>query len=146
MSNFELAEASEMKVHPGMLMKTRGGGVRCQVAGVKCMQASAHYRLANLGAQGWDKMSRSGLAGTSKMKVHPGMLMKIRESRFQVPGGDWIPWCGRYPLEVIAAGLPIPSVGELVPMPSEAGIPQDSENWGKMSVAEFPGCRYQQPH
>ena len=33
-----------------------------------------------------DKMSRFKLAGASKMKVHPGMLMKTMESRFQVPG------------------------------------------------------------
>jgi energy-coupling factor transporter ATP-binding protein EcfA2 len=64
-------KSTEMKVHPGILMKTKQG--RCQVSD----------RQSGMGCRG--RGSRSARK-RAKMKVHPGMLMKTKESRFQVSG------------------------------------------------------------
>jgi hypothetical protein len=62
-----------MKVHPAMLMKTKEGQKRCQVAGAR---AAAHLT----GFQGIGQQAdHLCLASGQKMKVHPAMLMKIKE-------------------------------------------------------------------
>ena len=66
------------------------------------------YLIVDFGARDWDKIGRVRLAGITKMKVHPGMLMKTMEAGFQVPSAGWVPWSGRHPLDVAAAGLSHP--------------------------------------
>ena len=64
-----------MKVHPGMLMKTKKG--RFQVSGAR--------RQGGTGVSFPDPWELPA-GKNAKMKVHPGMLMKTKERRFQVSG------------------------------------------------------------
>ena len=68
-------KSTKMKVHPGMLMKTKKG--RFQVSGARCQ--GARRARARRTRENWPERK------ARKMKVHPGMLMKTKKGRFQVP-------------------------------------------------------------
>jgi len=83
-----------MKVHPGMLMKTRRGrfqvsGARCQVPGVRDCTFGGECgkpRLAGATVSIMDNLHGDAHCLIWKMKVHPAMLMKTRKGRLQVSG------------------------------------------------------------
>ena len=100
---------SKMKVHPGMLMKTMTGRfpepnagrsglpaptVSCRTQGPLPASASAIV----------DKLGENGPWNISKMKVHPGMLMKTKKSRFQVPVPSVRPSESVFPTGGVPAG------------------------------------------
>jgi hypothetical protein len=67
---------SKMKVHPGILMKTKKS--RFQVSGAG-RQSPASQGCSPVGVR-----CVFGFANNAEMKVHPGILMKTKKGRFQM--------------------------------------------------------------
>jgi hypothetical protein len=74
-----------MKVHPGMLMKTKKG--KFEGRDVGCQEDAATVSGLIAGCRTLVNTQKY-----AKMKVHPGMSMKIKDGRFYLSGA-WSRGC-----------------------------------------------------